>query len=92
MNYVLNRLATLPLSLRLICEIHTELTSGIRGADKPPGEFRRSQNWIGPGGATFCQASFVPPPVPEMTIAIHDLEKFLYADDDLLPMLVRYGL
>ena len=92
MNYGLERLATLPLSLRLICEIHAELMSGVRGADKLPGEFRRSQNWIGPGGAGLSEASFVPPPVPEMTEALHDLENFLHADDDLLPMLVRCGL
>lgn len=92
MNYGLERLATLPLSLRLICEIHAELLSGVRGTDKLPGEFRRSQNWIGPGGAGLSGASFVPPPVPEMTTALHDLEKFLHADDDLLPMLARCGL
>lgn len=92
MNYGLERLATLPLSLRLICEIHAELLSGVRGADKLPGEFRRSQNWIGPGDAGLSGASFVPPPVPEMTTALHDLENFLHADEDLLPMLVRCGL
>ena len=92
MNYGLERLATLPLSLRLICEIHAELMSGVRGADKLPGEFRRSQNWIGPGGAGLSEASFVPTPVPEMTEALHDLENFLHTDDDLLPMLVRCGL
>lgn len=91
MNYGLERLATLPLSLRLIREIHAELLSGVRGADKLPGEFRRSQNWIGPGGADLSRASFVPPPVPEMTEALHDLEGFLHADDDL-PMLVCCGL
>lgn len=91
MNYGLERLATLPLSLRLIREIHGELLSGVRGADKLPGEFRRSQNWIGPGGADLSRATFVPPPVPEMTEALHDLEGFLHADDGL-PMLVRCGL
>lgn len=69
MNYGLERLATLPLSLRFIHEIHAELLGGVRGADNLPGEFRRSQNWIGPGGATLSQATFVPPPVPEMTEA-----------------------
>ena len=92
MNYGLERLATLPLSLRLICEIHAELMSGVRSADKLPGEFRRSQNWIGPGGMGLSEASFVPPPVPEMTDALHDLETFLHAKDNLLPMLVRCGL
>lgn len=91
MNYGLERLATLPLSLRLIREIHAELMRGVRGADKLPGEFRRSQNWIGPEGAGLSRASFVPPPVPEMTNALWDLETFLHADDGL-PMLVRCGL
>ena len=90
MNYGLERLATLPLSLRLICEIHAELMSGVRGADKLPGEFRRSQNWIGPGGVGLSEASFVPPPVPEMTTALHDLEMFLHESD--LPVLLRCGL
>jgi Fic family protein len=91
MNYGLERLATLPLSLRLIREIHAELMSGVRGANRLPGEFRRSQNWIGPGGASLSQATFVPPPVPEMTEALYDLEKFLHEEDDL-PVLVRCGL
>ncbi len=91
MNYGLERLATLPLSLRLIREIHAELMSGVRGADRLPGEFRRSQNWIGPGGASLSQATFVPPPVPEMTEALCDLEKFLHEENDL-PVLVRCGL
>jgi len=91
MNYGLERLATLPLSLRLIREIHAQLMSGARGADRSPGEFRRSQNWVGPGGASLSQATFVPPPVPEMTEALHDLENFLHEDGDL-PVLVRCGL
>src|SRR5215207_1254648 len=91
MNYGLERLATLPLSLRLIREIHAELLSGARGADKLPGEFRRSQNWIGPGGVSLSQATFVPPPVPEMTEALHDLETFLHEEGDL-PVLVHCGL
>lgn len=66
MNYGLERLATLPLSLRLIREIHAELLSGVRGADRMPGEFRTTQNWIGPENAPVTQATFVPPPVQEM--------------------------
>lgn len=91
MNYGLARLADLPLSLRLIREIHAELLSGVRGADKLPGEFRRSQNWIGPQNAPISQATFVPPPVPEMTSALHNLEEFLHSGDDL-PVLIRCGL
>ncbi len=91
MNYGLERLAELPLSLRLIREIHAELLSGTRGDEKLPGEFRRSQNWIGPQNASLAEETFVPPPVPEMTTALYNLEGFLHGDDGL-PMLVRCGL
>jgi Fic family protein len=90
MNYGLERLTELPLSLRLIREIHAELMRGVRGADKLPGEFRRSQNWIGPQNAPLSRATFVPPPVPEMMAALYNLEEFLHEDD--LPILVRCGL
>ena len=66
MNYGLNRLDELPVSLRLIREIHTRLLGGVRGGHQSLGEFRSSQNWIGPAGSTLATASFVPPPVPEM--------------------------
>jgi len=82
MNYGLSRLNELPLSLRLIREIHAELLRGGRGSHATPGEFRRTQNWIGPRGATLKQATFVPPPVPEMTEALGDFEKFLHSDQD----------
>lgn len=62
MNYGLERLNTLPLSLRLIREIHGILLQGVRGSDRNPGEFRTSQNWIGPAGCTLSTAIFVPPP------------------------------
>jgi Fic family protein len=78
MNYGLERLDDLPLSLRLIREIHAELLRGGRGAQATPGEFRTSQNWIGPRGASLRQATFVPPPVAEMTTALSDLESFLH--------------
>jgi Fic family protein len=79
-----------PLSLRLIREIHGVLLSRGRGSGKDPGEFRRSQNWI--GGSRPATAAFVPPPhtaVPECMTA---LERFLHADDDGLPVLIRAGL
>jgi len=79
MNYGLSRLRELPLSLRLIREIHAELLKDVRGAKLTPGEFRRSQNWIGPQNSTLTNAAFVPPPVPEMHQALNDLEKFLHA-------------
>lgn len=79
-----------PLSSRLIREIHGVLMSSGRGSHKEPGEFRRSQNWIGsgrPGNATF-----VPPPHTAVPDCMSDLERFLHATDDGLPALVRAGL
>ena len=64
---------------------------GVRGAARDPGEFRRTQNWIGPPGATLLNARFIPPPVPEMNDALGDLEKFLH-DTDSLPALMHFGL
>lgn len=90
MNYGLDRLADLPLSLRLIREIHRELLTGSRGAQRTPGSFRTTQNWIGPDNATLAQATFVPPPVREMTDALYDFERFLHDED--LPALVHAGL
>lgn len=91
MNYGLSRLETLPLSLRLLKEIHGALMEGVRGGDKSPGEFRRSQNWIGPTGCSLTTASFVPPPPHEMDSAMNDLELFLYSEPEL-PPLIRIGL
>jgi Fic family protein len=90
MNYGLDRLKTLPLSLRLIREIHAKLLTGVRGSNRTPGEFRTSQNWIGPNGCTLANATFIPPPVPEMLTALDNLEKFLH--DDSLPLLIQCGL
>ncbi len=78
MDYGLDRLKVLPLSLRLIREVHAELLSSGRGATRMPGEFRTSQNWIGPEGGTIANARFIPPPVHEMTQALGDLEAFLH--------------
>ena len=90
MNYGLNRLSDLPLSLRLIREIHRELLSGGRGSHRLPGEFRTTQNWIGPEKATLAEATFVPPPEHEMKEALHNFERFLHEDE--LPELVHAGL
>ncbi|NBC32912.1 MAG: Fic family protein [Alphaproteobacteria bacterium] len=79
-----------PLSLRLIREIHAKLLSTGRGAGKQPGEFRRTQNWI--GGTRPGNADFVPPPPAEMAQCLHDLEAFLHADHPHLPVLVRAAL
>jgi Fic family protein len=91
MNHGLRRLAKLPVSVRLIREIHKELLRGLRGSHLEPGELRRSQNWIGPGGSKLNEAIFVPPPPSELPAALGALEKFLH-DDDRLPLLVKIGL
>jgi Fic family protein len=90
-NYGIRRLQKLPLSLRLIREIHRELMRGVRGSELLPGEFRASQNWIGAPGSTLADAAFVPPPPHEMTRALGDLEKFIHADLQL-PLIIRCAL
>ncbi len=91
MNHGLERLDTLPLSLRLLREIHGKLLRDGRGAHRTPGEFRTSQNWIGPDGATLQQATFVPPPVPEMRAALDDFERFFHRDEQQ-PVLIEAAL
>jgi Fic family protein len=78
MKYGLKRLEDFPLCLRLIREIHSKLLEIGRGSNRNPGEFRTSQNWIGPAGCTLSTATFVPPTVPDMKIALGDLENFLH--------------
>jgi Fic family protein len=90
LDYSLDNLKRLPLSLRLIRETHAILLSGVRGEGLTPGEFRRSQNWIGPPGSTLSTAKFVPPPVDEMMDALGDLEAFLHEDE--MPNLVALAL
>lgn len=90
MNHGLGRLPELPLSLRLVREIHAELMKGVRGHHLEPGEFRRTQNWIGPSGCTLKNASFVPPPPDIMHNALNQLEFFLH--DEALPPLVHAAL
>ena len=91
MNHGLQRLRSgFPLSLRLICEIHDVLLSKGRGSEKQPGEFRKSQNWI--GGTRPGNASFVPPP-PELVLdCMSSLELFLHEDRPDLPLLIKAGL
>ena len=79
-----------PMSLRLMRDIHRELMTGVRGQYRAPGEFRKTQNWIGPPGASLDNASFVPPPVPDMLEALSDLEKFLHSGTG--PILILSGL
>lgn len=95
-NYVdalmfgLERLHDLPLSLRLIREIHAKLLQSGRGGTKSPGEFRRSQNWI--GGTRPGNALFVPPPVSELDACLDALERFIHDDQSRLPALIKAGL
>ena len=79
MNLGLDRLNKLPLSSRLLRELHEVLMQGVRGETKNPGEFRRSQNWI--GGSRPGNARFVPPPPDKVPDLMSDLEKFIHADD-----------
>jgi Fic family protein len=91
MKHGLARLSDLPVSIRLIREIHAELLKGVRGSRLTPGELRRSQNWIGPGGCTLAEATFVPPPPSEVASALGALEAFLHRQDEL-PLLIKIGL
>jgi Fic family protein len=91
MNQGLQKIKELPLSTRLIKEMHSVLMKGVRGSNKTPGEFRTSQNWIGSPDATLNNAQFVPPPPAEVGEAMSRLEKYIH-EDDLLPPLVRAAL
>ncbi len=91
MEYGLKRLNTLPVSLRLMRELHEQLLEGVRGEKATPGEFRRSQNWIGRPNCALNDATFVPPPVPEMLEALDALEKYIHQANQY-PPLVRIGL
>lgn len=91
MNHGLARLRELPVSVRLIREIHGELLRGVRGQHLTPGEIRTSQNWIGPGGCSLREATFVPPPPHEVAGHLGELEKFLHAETPL-PTLLLIGL
>lgn len=87
LDYGIERLKTLPMSLRLIKEVHKILMENTRGATKNPGEFRTTQNWIGPAGAGLSEAIFVPPP-PNMVINLMgDLENFIHQKDNIPPLI-----
>src|SRR5665647_1566530 len=91
MNYGLERIKDVPLSLRLIKEIHKRLLEHVRGGEKEPGEFRRSQNWVGPMGTSLTEAMYVPPSVDDMNSGMGDLQGFLH-DRRPLPPLIKCGL
>lgn len=87
MEYGIERLRDLPLSVRLIGEIHGILMKGVRGDHATPGEIRRSQNWIGPPGCSLQDAAYVPPPVEEMKSALSNWENYLHAETDTPPLI-----
>ncbi|HEX2195375.1 MAG TPA: Fic family protein [Actinomycetota bacterium] len=91
MNLGLELLRELPVSLRLVRRIHERLMTGVRGSNRSPGSFRRTQNWIGPPGCTLKTATYVPPPVDEMKAALASWERFLH-DDRPMPPLIKVGL
>ena len=91
LDYGIERLQALPLSLRLVRELHQRLMQGVRGERATPGEFRRSQNWIGPYGSTPANAPYVPPPPAEMQAALGAWEQFLHTRGEL-PDLVQCAL
>jgi cell filamentation protein, protein adenylyltransferase len=90
MNEAIKRLAELPLSSRLIRETHAALMKGVRGRDKLPGEFRRSQNWI--GGATIADAVFVPPAHKSVPELMADLERFIHDDQNPFPEVLKAAI
>ncbi|MDR0514368.1 MAG: Fic family protein [Coriobacteriaceae bacterium] len=90
-EFAIQRQKELPLCNRLIKEVHAVLMEGIRGHEKNPGEFRRSQNWIGGQGSTLKNARYIPPNVEDMTEAMSDLEKYMNADGEL-DVLIRAAL
>ena len=91
MNHGIERLDVIPISNRLLREIHAELLRGVRGSNKSPGEFRSSQVWIGPSESDLSAAVFVPPPAHEVERAIGDLESYMHKDV-LTPVLIKAGL
>ena len=86
-RFALKRLETLPICSRLLRETHAVLMEGVRGQEKSPGEFRRSQNWIGPSGSTLKSARYIPPNVEDMEIAMSELEKYINENDRYDPLI-----
>ena len=86
-QYALKRLERLPLCCRLIREIHEVLMENVRGQDKTPGEFRHSQNWIGPANCSLKDARYIPPNVEDMQTAMSDLEKYINENEDYDPLI-----
>lgn len=91
LEFGVRRLKQLPVSLRLVGELHARLMRGVRGAHVTPGEFRRFQNWIGPAGSTLATATYVPPPPVEMLQALNAWEIFVNQRDQM-PDLIQCAL
>lgn len=92
LEYGVQRLSSLPVSLRLMRELHERLMDGVRGEHLTPGEFRRSQNWIGTPGCTLNEATYVPPPISEMNACLHALEAYIHEETPRYPPLIRTAL
>lgn len=86
LEYGLHRLGELPVGLRLIREIHQQLMRGVRKEHSTPGEFRRTQNWIGPPGCLLKDATYVPPPAEEMQTCLDAFESFLHTRQEIPPL------
>src|SRR5688572_25030222 len=91
LNHGLQRLRELPVSVRLIRDIHADLMQGLRGGRLAPGEIRTTQNWLGPAGATLAEATFVPPPPGVIADALGNLEEYLHRPDGD-PLLVKIAI
>ena len=87
MNYGISRLQDLPMSNRLIKKIHEILIKGTRGTHKTPGEFRKTQNWLGAPGANLLEATFIPPPPDALMDLLFNLEKFIHQKDEIPPLI-----
>jgi Fic family protein len=90
LHYAIDQLNALPISTRLIQSAHQILMEGVRGQHKQPGEYRRSQNWI--GGATLADAIYVPPAHTAIPELMSDLEQFIHRDDIMIPELIRIAI
>lgn len=86
-NYAVERMKVFPLCNRLIRDIHAVLMKSVRGSDKTPGEFRRSQNWIGGAGSTLKNARYIPPNYKDMLKSMNDLERFINCEDNMDPII-----